>query len=286
MLEGGYAEMSSRHNTFSTIFVAAVLCVVCATMVSSVSVSLKDKQIQNKELDKKRNILLCAGLISPKDNNEKIKAMFKEDAAIKVEAKILDVDNGKILENFNPYTGKEDSTFVAANYDQQKATKDPNLSISVSKEQAKNSQIKRRAKYALIYLVKEEGKTTQIILPISSIGLWSTMLGFLAVDVDTTSVKGFAYYEHGETPGLGGEVDNPNWKSQWPQKKLYNENWQPKIHVIKGKVDNSAPGAEYQIDGLSGATITSNGVSSSLEYWLGDHGFGPFLQNVRKEGIQ
>lgn len=237
-------------------------------------------------MDKKRNILLCAGLIKKEDGNDKINALFNPEATTKVEAKILDIENGKILENFNPYTGQNDTSFVAANYDQQKAAKDPNLSVEVTKEQAENSQIKKRAKYALVYLVKESGKTTQIILPISSIGLWSTMLGFLAIDVDTTSVKGFAYYEHGETPGLGGEVDNPNWKSQWPQKKLFDENWQVTIHVIKGKVDTAAPKAEYQIDGLSGATITSNGVSNSLQYWLGDHGFGPFLQNIRKEGIQ
>lgn len=278
-LEGECVEMSSQSSTIKTLTVATLLCIVCATLVSSISVSLKERQLTNKDIDKKRNILLCAGLIEKDATIDDVTKAYS-----KITPKIVDVKAGEIRDNFNPYTGEEDANFDASTYDQLKASKDPALNTDV--EDHKGSQIKVRAKYALVYLVKENEKVTQIILPIKSYGLWSTMLGFLALDTDTTTIKGFAYYEHGETPGLGGEVDNPNWKSQWPNKKAFDENWAPAIHVIKGKVNPQRKGSEYQIDGLSGATITSNGISTSLEYWLSEGGFGLFLKKIREKGVQ
>ncbi|WP_372367527.1 Na(+)-translocating NADH-quinone reductase subunit C [Candidatus Uabimicrobium sp. HlEnr_7] len=272
--------MSSHNSTLKTLIVATLLCIVCATLVSSISVALKERQLINKDIDKKRNILLCAGLIEKKAKADEVKAAFE-----KVTPKIVDLQTGEIRENFNPYTGEKDEKFNPEMYDQLKASKNPALNTKV--ENDKGSQIKARAKYALIYLVKKDDKVTQVILPIKSYGLWSTMLGFLALDTaDTSTIKGFAYYSHGETPGLGGEVDNPKWKGQWPGKKAFNENWKPAIHVIKGKVNPEQKDSEYKIDGLSGATITSNGISTSLDYWLSESGFGLFLSNIREKGFQ
>ncbi|HBC57842.1 MAG TPA: Na(+)-translocating NADH-quinone reductase subunit C, partial [Gammaproteobacteria bacterium] len=84
-------------------------------------------------------------------------------------------------------------------------------------------------------------------------------------------------------PGLGGEVDNPKWKALWPGKRLYDENFEPNFRVLKGRVDPNKPGAEYQIDGLAGATLTSRGVDNLIRFWSGDHGFGPFLKQIRAQ---
>ena len=76
-------------------------------------------------------------------------------------------------------------------------------------------------------------------------------------------------------------MDNPLWKEKWRQgKRIYDEQWNVRLQVIKGSVDSTDDQAEYQVDGLSGATITSNGVTNMLEYWFGDHGFGPFLRKA------
>ena len=103
------------------------------------------------------------------------------------------------------------------------------------------------------------------------------MYGFLAIDKDINTVRGLGFYEHGETPGLGGEVDNPNWKGIWKGKELYSSDGKLAIEVIKGAVDNSKAKAKHQVDGISGATITVRGVSNLVRYWLGDDGFSHYL---------
>jgi len=95
-------------------------------------------------------------------------------------------------------------------------------------------------------------------------------------------VAGLSYYDHKETPGLGGEVDNPRWKSQWAGKKIYDEDNNVELDVIKGSVDPNDPQAEHKVDGLAGATLTSRGVHLMFEYWLGENGFKQFLANLRE----
>ena len=145
------------------------------------------------------------------------------------------------------------------------------------------AQLKRMPKYMAVYFVKEDGEIKEIILPIYGKGLWSTMYGFMALDSDLQTIRGFTFYEHGETPGLGGEVDNPNWKKIWKGKKAFDEEWNVKIEVIKGRVDPSSDNAKYQIDGLSGSTLTTRGVDNLVKFWLGDNGYGPFLEKTERE---
>ena len=140
-----------------------------------------------------------------------------------------------------------------------------------------------RSKYAKVYLQKDDaGELNTVILKHWGKGLWSTMYGFIALEPDANTIKGFAYYSHGETPGLGGEVDNPGWKNQWIGKKIYDDEGNVDLKVAKG----SADGSDYQVDGLSGATITANGVTSSVKYWFGEHGYAKILENIRNGGLQ
>jgi Na+-transporting NADH:ubiquinone oxidoreductase subunit C len=122
-----------------------------------------------------------------------------------------------------------------------------------------------------------------VVIPVEGKGLWSTLYGFLALDKDVNTIKGLTFYQHAETPGLGGEVDNPKWKALWPGRKAFGDDGQPKIAVIKGQ---AGPVAEdpYQVDGLSGATITARGVSHLVQFWLGTNGFGPYLKQFKERG--
>lgn len=81
------------------------------------------------------------------------------------------------------------------------------------------------------------------------------------------------------TPGLGGEVENPNWVGQFEGKKLFDDNFKPALKVVKG---GATAGDIHGVDGLSGATLTGNGVQHTFDFWLGDMGFGPFLAKVRE----
>ncbi|MGB0764601.1 MAG: NADH:ubiquinone reductase (Na(+)-transporting) subunit C, partial [Luminiphilus sp.] len=112
-------------------------------------------------------------------------------------------------------------------------------------------------------------------------GLWSTLYGFVALESDGNTIAGLGFYEHKETPGLGGEVDNPRWKNLWKGKQVYRDG-AVAISVVKGSVDQGSDAANWQVDGLSGATLTSRGVSNLVQYWLGEDGFEPYLRNLRE----
>jgi Na+-transporting NADH:ubiquinone oxidoreductase subunit C len=135
-----------------------------------------------------------------------------------------------------------------------------------------------------VYLVRKDGKLETLILPVYGKGLWSTMQGFLALAGDGKTIKGLTFYEQGETPGLGDEIVNPQWQHQFKDKSAFDEQGQPRIHLVKGAVKESSPEAKYQVDGIAGATLTSNGVTHLLQYWLSGAGFGPYLKRVQSAG--
>ncbi len=247
-----------------TFLVAFFLCVICAVVVSSSAVKLRPVQQINRELDKKRNIISAAGL---DEEGADIAQIYRDS----IETRVVDLETGYYSNAVNPES-----------FDQRKTAKDPASSIEIADDLA---GIGRRSRLASVYLVKKGDKVDRLILPVHGKGLWSTLYGFLALDVDMNTIRALSFYQHAETPGLGGEVDNPKWKALWKGKKSYGENGQARIEVIKGKVDGSSAAAVHQVDGLSGATITSRGVSNLLRYWLSEDGFGKYLARVRKDGI-
>jgi len=135
----------------------------------------------------------------------------------------------------------------------------------------------------VVYLVhNDEGKLTSVILPIHGYGLWSTMYALLALEADLNTVQGLVYYDQGETPGLGGEVENPKWKALWKGKQLFDAQGNLAISVTKNPVVASSV---HGVDALSGATLTSNGVQHSLQFWLGKEGFANFIAKAHNGGL-
>ncbi|WP_096086483.1 Na(+)-translocating NADH-quinone reductase subunit C [Agaribacterium haliotis] len=254
--------MANNDTIKKTVTVTLALCIVCSIIVSAASVALKPMQQKNKQQDFNRNILMASGLYDP---SLSVEEQFKQ-----VETRVVDLR-----------TGKYSSDLDGQAYDQRKASKDPKLSRALDKKED-IAGIKREEFYAQVYLINDQqGKLEKIILPIRGYGLWSTLYGFLALESDLQTVVGIGYYEHGETPGLGGEVDNPNWKALWGGKQAFNADGSVALTVIKGQVGSTTPQAESKIDGLSGATLTTNGVDNMIKFWLGQQGFGPFIQNLK-----
>lgn len=255
----------SVRKTFG---VAFLLCIVCALLVSSAAVLLRPRQEMNRTLDLKKNILVAAGLLKDaKAGRQEIEETFHN-----VETVVVDLDSGDLV------AGLEPSAF-----DPRKPVADPALRhlIPAALDKAK---IKVRSRYAVIYLVRENDEIEQIILPVQGKGLWSTLYGFIALAKDTKTVMGITFYQHGEAPGLGGEVDRPEWKAQWQGKIAFDPEWRPNIRLVKGGKDADLEVAAHQVDAISGATITSRGVENLLHYWLGQDGFGPFLAKMRHQG--
>lgn len=251
--------MANNDSIQKTLLVAVTLCIVCALIVSTAAVVLKPVQVANKALDRKANILAAAGMLDPEKSVEE---QFK-----KITTRIVNLETGRFTDKFD-----------VASFEQSKIAKDPATSTDLG--EADLAKIKRRENFATVYLVEQNGELDKIILPVRGAGLWSTLYGFLALESDLNTVAGLGFYEHGETPGLGGEVDNPNWKAQWPGKEVYDDG-EAEIQLIKGTVDGNTPEAEHKIDGLSGATLTSRGVTNLLQFWMGENGYKPFLKNLQ-----
>jgi len=248
-----------------TIAIAFSLCFVCAILVSFAAVVLRPLQVENKALDMKKNILDVAGLMGEDTD-------INQAFATQIEEKLINIETGEYVEGMD-----------VASYDQRKAAKDPAQNIILTRAQDIAS-IKKKAKIAKIYLVKNAGVIESTILPMHGYGLWSTMYGFLALEADGQTVKSINFYDQAETPGLGGEVVNPNWRALWKGKKVYSDAGEPVLKLIKGVVDLNRTGSEFQVDGLAGATLTSNGVSNLVKYWMSAEGFAPYLDKIRKEG--
>jgi len=254
----------SKETVGGTLLVAFILCVVCSAIVATAAVMLKPKQTAAKENDRSLNILQIAGLY---DDNKPL-----ADQMSQVKARVINLDTGKFT----------DELTVAQAIDPKKLARDASKITKLDSDSDKAKLI-RRENFGVVYIVEKDGQLDRVILPIRGYGLWSTLWGFVALQADLNTVIGLGYYQHAETPGLGGEVDNPKWKALWPGKKLFDGD-EVAIKIIKGTVDPTQAGAEYQVDGLSGATLTSNGVHNMLHFWLGQQGYGPFLKNLKAGG--
>lgn len=254
--------MAGKESVTKTLTVAFVVCLVCAVVVSTAAVTLRPVQQANQTLDRRVNILQAADLYKP--------GMDVDKAFQTIDRKFVDLESGD-------YVDKPDS------YDQLKAAKDPKRSERLAgKEDI--AGIKSQEDVAEVFLArKDNGELSRIILPVRGYGLWSTLYGFMALEPDARTISGLGFYQHGETPGLGGEVDNPKWKAIWEGKKLYDEEGNVAIEVVKGSVDSSTSNSENKVDGLAGATLTSKGVSHLVRFWVGEKGFGPYLNRMRTQ---
>ncbi len=252
--------MSSKESPTKTIIVALLLSLVCSVVVSTAAIKLKPLQQKNQALDKKRNILVAAGMMEEKSSAD-IEALFNQ-----VESKFVDLASGEFVEE-------------PVGFDQRAFAKNADTNLVLTAEQDLGG-IGKRSQIANVYIVKNNGQLDSIILPIHGKGLFSTLYGFIALDKDLKTVKGLKYYEHGETPGLGAEVENPSWLAKWPGKQVLDANGEPVLALVKTVADDN-----NEVDALSGATWTTNGVEGMIHFWLGDNGFGPFLDKVRAEGL-
>jgi Na+-transporting NADH:ubiquinone oxidoreductase subunit C len=279
MLEGDLRvseeNTSSNKDSIQNVIVIALgVCLFCAVVVAGSAVALKERRVENKALDKSKNVLIAAGLFQENVTQmSEINTLFEQ-----FEQRVVDLRTKRLLTAEEAAVVAADNKLNFSEYDQRKAAKDPSLSVALTDAEDLAS-INRREHYALIYLLRSEVGIDRIILPVHGYGLWSTLYGFIALEGDGNTVSGITFYEHSETAGLGGEVDNPTWKAKWQGKRIYDDQGQVAMRVLKGSVDPSSAEADYQIDGLSGATLTSRGVENMIGYWLGDEGYGPILKN-------
>ncbi|MBK7103776.1 MAG: Na(+)-translocating NADH-quinone reductase subunit C [Ignavibacteriae bacterium] len=261
----------SSDSTKKTIGVALGVCLACSVFVSSATVALDSIQKQNKKLDKMKNILQAGNLSFNEKNAEEV---FKD----KIVSIIIDLENGSVIDKSQYSPELNPDVFNIKTLSESKKF---GTDILPDKDLG---NIKKRPNFMLGYEVVNENQVIEkYILPIFGKGLWSTMYGFLALNKDLKTVEGITFYEHGETPGLGGEIDNQSWKASWKGKQLFDQNGSQILEILKGKVDPNDSNKNSQIDGLSGATLTTRGVDNTIKYWMGNDGYAKFLENLRKD---
>lgn len=258
--------MSSNKETFGkTVGFVFAVCIVCAALVSISAVQLKPLQTANKLLDQQTKILEAAGLLEFAEGN--IVNTYKQF----VDARVIDLDSGEFTD--------EDPLL----FDERRNSRDVTKS---DKPKDDIAGINRRSKTAVIYIVRNgAGEVDTVVLPIVGSGLWDLMFGYVGLESDLNTVKSVIYSDHKETPGLGAEVMNPKWKALWPGKKIYNDENVVMVKLVKGGVKPGNPNEVYQVDALSGATLTSNGVTKTLHFWFGEEGYETFIAKYRNGGL-
>lgn len=244
------------------LMVATLVCVVCALLVSASVVVLRPVQDRNALLARQRNILEVAGLYQA---GQPVDAQFAG-----IEPHLVDLASGD-------YVAGAD----AVRFDIAKAARDPKQSDPVAAD-ADVAKIHRRPRAMPVFLVRGEAGIDTVILPVHGYGLWSTMYAYVALDGRGERVKGVTFYAHAETPGLGAEIDNPRWRASWVGKRMFGDDGAVRFDIAKGQPAPEA--ADYHVDAISGATLTSVGVENMVHYWLGEQGYGPFLARLANGG--
>jgi Na+-transporting NADH:ubiquinone oxidoreductase subunit C len=196
---------------------------------------------------------------------QEVNRIFEE----RIRVRLVDLATGELV--------PEDKV-DARGYDQRKARGDPSTSRVAP---SNNAGIGRLPNLGVVYFIMKGDAVDQVVIAVEGLGMWGTIYGFLALDRDTNTVRGLTYYDQKETPGLGGEIGNPKWQALWRGRKGFDDQWNARITVIKGQA--GAPEADpLHVDGLSGATVTSNAITRLMQFWLSDNGYGKFLKRFRE----
>jgi Na+-transporting NADH:ubiquinone oxidoreductase subunit C len=209
-----------------------MITIVASLLLTLAATQLKERQDFNIEVDKKKNILKSIGL---------------DVAAMQANT---------IIEE---YKNKIQDVVLKQNGDRVNHISSEDLESVENKSTGQLSYFYENHEYLPAYLASEP---QAFIFPVSGKGLWSTLYGYLALDMDLNTVKGITFYKHGETPGLGGEIEKKWFQDNFIGKKIFDNSGNLKsITVVKGKAVDD----KHEVDGISGATITSRGVTDFLK---------------------
>ncbi|GAA5194865.1 NADH:ubiquinone reductase (Na(+)-transporting) subunit C [Ferrimonas gelatinilytica] len=250
-----------RYNKDSvpgTFLFIACLCIFCSLMITGTAAGLKERAKAKELARMKHSVLMAAGFGDHRGGD--IDGLFER----RIQPQIINLDRGEVNGEIDPMT-----------FDPNMAAANPQTSSKPKKDSAR---IGRRADQGRAFTILDEaGNFDGVVLPFHGKGLWSVIFGYIALEEDLSTIRGLYVYEHGETPGIGDFLDDPAWQSQWQGKQLYNDSGKVVISVVRG---GAKPGDLYGVDGISGATMSGRGVERAVQFWVGNEGFGPYLQQL------
>lgn len=238
MTEGKKKGLNTNSNTYIIIY-SAIMVVIVAFLLAFISQSLKPVQDANVALDKKKQILAALNI---RDLDNDVAA--KTYAEVVTADRIIDNEGNVVAEGAQ---GGEDAGFVL------------------------NSSDYKAGKLAL-YVCSVDG-ATKYVVPVYGMGLWGPIWGYIAINEDGNTVYG-AYFNHdSETAGLGAEIkDSKAWQDKFKGKKIFSAAGDDAATVaLAVKKSSEVKNPETEVDGVTGATLTSNGVSDMLRECLGEY---------------
>jgi Na+-transporting NADH:ubiquinone oxidoreductase subunit C len=257
----------SPVKAFLVILLTALLC---SSLVSAAVVILRPIQLNNQMLERSRNIIKLTGLVEKGvvPGDEEMLEMYRD-----MDVRIVDVSAAVFNRELDPLT-----------FDPRRAVNDPELGIDIPVDQDL-ARLGRRSRYATVYMVLgDDGQLNRVILPVHGTGMWSTMYGYVALESDLNTIAAATFYEQNETPGLGDQILRPEWQEQWTGRRIYDELGDPRFAVNHGKVEPGSSTWVYEVDALTGATVTADAVTAMMRYWFGPHGYRNFLDELREQG--
>jgi Na+-transporting NADH:ubiquinone oxidoreductase subunit C len=250
------------------LLVVFVVALVCSILVSVAAIGLKPIQMRNQLVERSRNIVALTGLVPAG-------TVLSEDeilaAVEQLDIRVVNID-----------TGEFDTTIDPAEFDARAAVNDPELSIEIPPADDV-AKLGRRSRYAVIYLVWADEELNRIIVPIHGQGMWSTLYGYLALEADLNTIGAVSFYEQTETAGLGDQIQRPDWQAQWQGRQLFDSQGKLRFRVAAGAVEPGSTAARYQVDALTGASVTGDAVTRLVAYWFGPHGYADFLGRLQRQ---
>jgi len=258
----------NNDSPLKAFLVVLLTALVCSSLVSAAVVVLRPIQLNNKMLEQSRNIMRLTGLLeegsTPSD--EEILELYRG-----LEVRILDIDRAEFNDELDPLS-----------FDPRRAVNNPDLGVDIPPGQDRAS-LGRRSRYSPVYFVLKEGELDRLILPVNGSGMWSMIYGYVALESDLNTIAAVTFYEQNETPGLGDQILRPEWQAQWAGRRIYDEVGDLRFAVNYGKVEPGSSTWLYEVDALTGATVTADAVTSMMHYWFGSHGYRNFLDGLREQ---
>lgn len=256
----------TNDSPVKAFLVVLLTAVICSSLVSASVVLLRPIQINNKMLDRSRNIMKLTGLVergsAPSD--EEMLELYRG-----MDVRAVDIDRAVFTDEVDPLT-----------FDQRRAVNNTELGTNIPAE-LDSAALGRRSRFATVYMVLRDGELDRVILPIRGTGMWSMMYGYIALESDLNTIAAATFYEQNETPGLGDQIMRPDWQAQWQGRQIYDESGELRFAVNHGKVEPGSSIWLYEVDALTGATVTADAVTAMMHYWFGPHGYRNFLDELR-----
>ncbi len=229
---------------------ALTICLSCSIILSAVAAGLRDRQERESELDRKRNVLLAFG------------------------QEIRDPDTGRRL------SGEVVESIFTSNI--REIFFDVDTGEKVPADQVSQQALQDRRQRPLFFW-EEDGRPVRFAFPTSGPGLWAPIYGFLALESDLNTIAGITFYRHGETPGLGGEIEREWFQSQFVGQRMMADGEPVQFQVIQGGVSGRYPdGNPHAVDGISGATMTGRAVAEFISEDFKT--YNSFFERIREAG--